>query len=79
MVLPANVVICVRSLSSSRLKITTMTVFAFICAHCGPVRVIPMEDIRKRRASPPSHWCQTCGGPLLADVIYDYEVPIDAA
>jgi uncharacterized Zn finger protein len=54
-----------------------MTVFAFICASCGPVKVIPMEDIRKRRASPPSHRCPNCGSQLSADVMYDYEVPLD--
>ena len=56
-----------------------VTVFTFVCAYCGPIKVIPMSDIRTRRAAPPSHWCPNCGSVVTAGVLYDYEPPVDAA
>jgi hypothetical protein len=56
-----------------------MVVFAFTCPYCGPVRVIPMAEIRTRRASPPSHWCPHCGAPVTAAVEHADEAPNTAA
>lgn len=50
-----------------------MTAFEFRCDACGPFLTIPLEDVRKRRASPPSFKCPTCGAPVSLDVIYDNE------
>jgi predicted RNA-binding Zn-ribbon protein involved in translation (DUF1610 family) len=58
--------------------VVSMTAFVFTCDRCGPIKVIPMEDIRKRRASPPSHWCPHCGEPVSAAVVHDLAMP-DAA
>ena len=56
-----------------------MTAFEFRCDACGPFLTIPLEDIRKRRASPPSFTCPTCGAPVSLAVVYDYERPPPAA
>lgn len=55
-----------------------MKLFTFTCLDCGPIRSIPVDDIRRRCTAPPSYWCPTCGMPVTVDVV-DCEIPIDAA
>jgi len=50
-------------------------VFEFSCGTCGPFCVIPIQDVRllRRGGDLPPRRCSECGGPILIDVVYDYD------